>query len=282
MKSPLDELLGRTPPDPTNEEAKIPWHDPAFSERMLRVHLSQLNDQASRRFEIVDEQVAWLHDSVLGGKAARVLDLGCGPGFYTSRLAERGHSCLGVDFSPSSIAHAQAEAHEKGLDCRYVQSDVLEFDAGGEPFDLVLILYGELNTFGPTALDRLLATARNALAPGGHVVLEPSREELPRTIGEQPASWNANAEGLFADAPHLVLRETFWFEEKRASVERYFVITEGDEIATYHSTTYAYAEAEIREALQRAGFDVTQQRPCLTGRTTPVDPDLYVLVARAV
>ena len=74
-------------PVPYSEGEKIPWNDPAFSARMLREHLSQAHDAASRRFETIDKHVAWIHRAILGGRPAKILDLGCGPGFYASRLA---------------------------------------------------------------------------------------------------------------------------------------------------------------------------------------------------
>jgi 2-polyprenyl-3-methyl-5-hydroxy-6-metoxy-1,4-benzoquinol methylase len=85
---------------------KLPWDDPAFSERMLREHLSQLHDGASRRIVLIEHHVAWMHGEVLESKPQRILDLGCGPGLYTQRLASLGHTCVGIDISPASIAYA--------------------------------------------------------------------------------------------------------------------------------------------------------------------------------
>jgi hypothetical protein len=79
----LSDALGRRGAMPfSGGSSKIPWHDPAFSARMLREHLSQSHDRASRRFEIIARQVAWLHEAICGGRPTRILDLGCGPGFY--------------------------------------------------------------------------------------------------------------------------------------------------------------------------------------------------------
>jgi trans-aconitate methyltransferase len=47
---------------------------------MLREHLSQAQDAASRHSEIMDQKVAWLHRHLLAERLARILDLGCGPG----------------------------------------------------------------------------------------------------------------------------------------------------------------------------------------------------------
>lgn len=85
----ITDIVKRTPkPEPWVEGDKIPWNDPDFSERMLREPLTQDHDLASRRTAIVDGQVAWIHDHMLGGKPGKVLDLGCGPGLYASRLAK--------------------------------------------------------------------------------------------------------------------------------------------------------------------------------------------------
>ena len=53
-------------PEPWGEADNIPWNDPAFSERMLAEHLTQDHDAASRRFEIIDEQVVWIHAEPVG------------------------------------------------------------------------------------------------------------------------------------------------------------------------------------------------------------------------
>ena len=100
----LDGILSRRlPPEPWSEGDNIPWSEPGFSRRMLREHLTQSHDLASRRREKIDAHVEWIHREVLAGSPARILDLACGPGLYASRLARLGHRCVGIDFSPASI-----------------------------------------------------------------------------------------------------------------------------------------------------------------------------------
>ena len=112
----LLDLVHRTPvPAPWTEGEKIPWNDPGFSPRMLLEHLSQAHDAASRRFERIDAHVTWIHNELLNGRCRKVLDLCCGPGLYTSRLARLGHECTGIDFAPASIAYARRTAHGEGI-----------------------------------------------------------------------------------------------------------------------------------------------------------------------
>src|SRR5512140_1576091 len=96
--------------EPWAEGEKIPWDDPEFSQRMLKEHLTQQHDAASRRTVTIRKHVQWIHTHLLGSQPARILDLGCGPGLYSSRLAKLGHTCTGIAFSPASIASATEHA----------------------------------------------------------------------------------------------------------------------------------------------------------------------------
>jgi 2-polyprenyl-3-methyl-5-hydroxy-6-metoxy-1,4-benzoquinol methylase len=115
---------------------------------MLREHLSQAHDAASRRTIIIEDHVEWIQRVVLHDRSSRVLDLGCGPGLYSSRFAQRGHTCVGIDFSPASIEYAREVARSQQLACEYRLDDVrhAEFGTG---YDLALFIFGELNPFRP-------------------------------------------------------------------------------------------------------------------------------------
>jgi len=106
----LQQFMNRKPvPRPWAEADNIPWHDPKFSKRMLKEHLCQDHDRSSRRFSLIDKHVDWIHRSLLNGQPGHILDLGCGPGFYAVRLAELGHTVVGIDYSPSSMLETRRD-----------------------------------------------------------------------------------------------------------------------------------------------------------------------------
>jgi SAM-dependent methyltransferase len=276
----LDVVRRREPPEPWSEGDNIPWHDPGFSPRMLRAHLSQEHDAASRRAEKIDRHVAAVHARLLGGRPSRVLDLGCGPGLYTSRLAALGHACTGVDYSPASIAHARRQSAEAASRCTYIEADVRTADLGGG-YGLVTMLYGELNVFAPEDARAILARARAALREGGVLLLEPHTFEAVRGMGEEPATWYSSESGLFADAPHLCLIEHHWDEERRATTTRYYVVDAASGAVVRHAQTMqAYARAEYDALLREAGFRDVVFEPSLTGSEADAEEGLLALVAR--
>ncbi|MCP5055659.1 MAG: class I SAM-dependent methyltransferase [bacterium] len=247
---------------------------------MLREHLLQQHDRASRRFERIDRHVSWLHGSVLGGRPARVLDLGCGPGFYTSRLARLGHDCVGIDFSPASIDHARSEAEGEGLACEYRLQDLASSDFG-DGYDAALLVFGELNTFAPSDARSILGEARRALVPGGVLVLEVHEEAFVRAMGAGAPTWFTAQQGVFSDEPHLCLRECCWHPMQRAATERHFMVPlSGAALRVYTSTTQAYSDDEYLDVLVGSGFTKVERYDSLTGDAEGIEPGLFVLVAR--
>jgi SAM-dependent methyltransferase len=278
-KSLLDIVQRVQNPEPWSEGEKIPWDDPGFSERMLRHHLSQEHDLASRRFEIIDRHVEWIHN-ILGGKPSRILDLACGPGFYAHRLARLGHICRGVDFGPASIRYARERASEDGLTIEYALGDIRTADYGAGN-DLVMLIYGELNVFRREDVRRVLGRAYDSLREGGVFIAEPSRYEAVRREGTGPATWYSSEGGLFSPGPHLCLMENFWDPDAGIATTRYYVVdTETGGVALHASSSVAYRREELELLLRGAGFRDVEFHESLSGGTRDLDENLEVVAAR--
>jgi 2-polyprenyl-3-methyl-5-hydroxy-6-metoxy-1,4-benzoquinol methylase len=103
---------------------------------------------------------------------ARVLDVGCGVGRWSHRLAARGALVTGIDLSPTMIAEARRRAARKGvLDrCRFQTQDLAELDAG-DRFDLVLGVTVLQHILDAQALRSAFRRMTEHLAEGGRMVL---------------------------------------------------------------------------------------------------------------
>jgi SAM-dependent methyltransferase len=277
----LKRIINRqSPPTAWSEGDNIPWHEPGFSERMLKEHLSQDHDLASRRFEIIDRHVDWINGELLPKEKSRILDLGCGPGFYLQRLAERGHECVGIDYSPASIAFAEEQANKEKLTIRYRQEDVRvsEFGSG---YDLVTFIYGEFNVFAASDVEKILNKAYRSLKPGGCLLLEVHNLDALREFGRQSASWYSARTGLFSEHPHICLQENFWNENNSTTTIRYFILDNDKQEMTAHSVSYqAYTKEQYHDLLSRCGFSDIAQIPSLTGTHSKAQENLTVITAR--
>src|SRR5512133_397918 len=104
------------------------WDDPHISAHMLAAHLDPEIEAASRRLETIDRSVQWLIETLRLQSGDSILDLGCGPGLYASRLAHAGICVTGVDYSNRSVEYATRYAEENNLKITYRYENYLELN----------------------------------------------------------------------------------------------------------------------------------------------------------
>jgi SAM-dependent methyltransferase len=276
----LSDIITRDPaPAPWSEGDNIPWHEPAFSERMLKEHLTQEHDAASRRFEKIVAHVTWIHQDVLNSQPGKILDLGCGPGLYSSRLARLGHQVTGIDYSPASIAYAQELTDKEKLACNFIHADIREANYGSS-YDTAMLIFGEFNVFRPTDIRKILTKTHAALKPGGVLILEPHTFEAIEGIGYKPTSWFTSEQGLFSPQSHLVLTENFWDEDQNTATIRHFVVeTETGNVIRYAQSMQAYDQQAYQAILEEIGFGDIRIYPSLKGTPDPEQEGLIAITA---
>jgi ubiquinone/menaquinone biosynthesis C-methylase UbiE len=141
------------------------------------------------------EHFAWLYifcreklfrddtDRIIGaiwptGKPApgeQVIELGCGPGFYSCGLAERFReiSVLGVDRSPSQLKWAREKRNALGLNnCRFQSDNVLSLSHPDDSFDVLVA--SRLFTVLPDRR-RAVAEMHRVLRPRGRCLIAEPR-----------------------------------------------------------------------------------------------------------
>ncbi len=109
-------------------------------------------------------------DKYVQGSAPRVLDVGCGFGDTTLRIASKlgpGARVVGVDAAARFIDEARKDAAAAGSSAEFVVADVAAADLGG-PFDVAFSRFGTM--FFASAVQALRNIGR-ALAPGGRLCM---------------------------------------------------------------------------------------------------------------
>lgn len=243
---------------------KIPWNDPEFSKRMLKMHLSQEHDMASRRSVVIEKQTQWIHENFLQDKCSHILDLGCGPGFYLKKLSDLGHNCTGIDFSPSAIEYAKQSCSNVKL----MLGDITNVTYG-ENYDLIMILFGEINVFSPQECKLILNKAYNALKTGGILIIEAYLFEAVKKIGQSAKNWfrsnkskkstehwfdNVINDSLFSEEPHIILIENNWLEDEQIALSNFWILEDNKNTCHYISTTRAYTEQQYINLFKDIGF----------------------------
>jgi SAM-dependent methyltransferase len=265
-------------PAPFESGEPLFWNDPHISAQMLKAHLNPDIDAASRIPETIDRSVGWVIETLELKVNDTVLDLGCGPGLYTSRFARAGLQVTGVDYSHSSIDYASRYAHEQNLNIHYRYQNYLELD-DENLYDAVLLIYGDFCPLDPQQRSRLLKNVNRALKPGGGFVLDVTTREHRRKNGNKN-NWYARESGFWKSGPHLVLEEGFDYPEQSIWLDQYSVIERDGKVSVYRNWFQDYTPETITKELELGDFFVESLWGDLTGKHYSPDSEWIGIVAR--
>jgi arsenite methyltransferase len=140
--------------------------------------MSQLafDEQTGRRLEAIYNtrdvlrRRRLVHEALGAARGDRVLDVGCGPGFFVSELLDRvgpEGAVVGVDGSPEMLA-AAARRCEGHANVAFHEADATALPVADGAFDRVLCVQVLEYVAEP---DAALAELRRALRPGGRLVV---------------------------------------------------------------------------------------------------------------
>jgi ubiquinone/menaquinone biosynthesis C-methylase UbiE len=118
-------------------------------------------------------ETLWPHGRPKPG--AKLIELGCGPGFYSCNFAERFPEIevVGVDRSPKQLAWAREKRNRLGLtNCRFKSDNVLALSLADESFDVLIA--SRLFTVLPNRR-RAVAEMHRVLRSGGRCFIAEPR-----------------------------------------------------------------------------------------------------------
>lgn len=167
----------------------------------------------------IGEQAVALLDREESGREppyGRALDLGCGTGFWSVRLAQRGWEVTGVDIVPKAVRLARERARKAGVEGLFVEGSITALSAAGVGSRFRLIL--DFGVVHGLATEHVRAVSREVTAVATEdatllmYAFSPGRRgPLPRGISREEIEqayrgWTITDEEAFelAGAPRFV------------------------------------------------------------------------------
>ena len=227
------------------------WVDEYISTQLLETHLSQDIELASRKETTISSTVEWILGKVPGDRL-NILDLGCGPGLYTEKLAELEHLVTGMDYSSNSIRYAEDSARRKKLNISYRQQDYLELKEENR-YDLILLIFTDFGVLNPKQRKTLLDNIYRALKPGGTFIFDVLNEKSEvHDSGSQ--DWEMSEKGFWRNTPYLALTESFYYEQQNVTLNQHIIIEEDGKTEIYRFWIHTFSGSDLDAITSSAGF----------------------------
>lgn len=169
--------------------------------------------------EFYEEAFDYIVGVLNAPKDSTVLDVGCGVGAHSIRLARRGFFVVGADFSETVLMWAEENVRKSGMEerIRLKHEDILAFTFGDERFDYVLC-WGILMHVHD--IEKAISELARIMRPGGRLVISEGNmhslqsiilRTLKNLFGEERATVKKTPAGLeywtITSAGKLLTRE---------------------------------------------------------------------------
>ena len=230
------------------------WADEHTSQQMLSYHLNGDIDVSSRNAVFINRSVEWITSYFNAGAGTMIVDFGCGPGLYTSKLAQTKADVTGIDFSERSIQYARDTAAREGLSTRYVNQNYLDYETD-DRFHLIIMIMCDFCALSPTQRKQMLNKFYTILEPGGSVLLDVySLSAFDQR--EETATYEANQlNGFWSPERYYGFVNTFKYEKEKVVLDKYTLIEAARTRTVYNWLQYFSPEALKREFVE-CGFSV--------------------------
>ena len=258
--------------------AEALWTERHTSKQMLTFHLNESVDLSSRNTEFIDRSVDWITSHFVVGANTCIADFGCGPGLYTTRLAEKKADVTGIDFSARSIRYARKVAEQKEWKINYINQNYLEFDTE-KRFDLITMIMCDFCALSPVQRKTMIYKFHDLLKPGGSILLDVyslnafcQREEVTRY---EPNLLN----GFWSSEKYYGFLNTFKYDEEKVILDKYTIIEAARTRVIYNWLQYFSRDALWKE-FEENGFKIEGYYSDVAGTTFNPESTEMAIVAQ--
>lgn len=256
------------------------WTNEHTSKQMLDYHLNESIDLSSRNLNFIEQSVEWIVSRFGVNKNTEIADFGCGPGLYTTRLADRDGSVTGIDFSESSLEYAKKVAAQKGLNINYVHTNYLDFESTHR-FDLLTMIMCDFCVLSPEQRKIMLSKFSSLLKPGGSVLLDVYSLNHFNQIEESATYERNQLNGFWSSQDYYCFVNTFKYEKEKVTLDKYTIIEELQTRIVYNWLQY-FSKESLTEEFEKNGFQVEDFYSDVSGTAFDANSLEFVLVAKKV
>ena len=247
------------------------WTDEHTSAQMLSFHLNEAIDVSSRKAEFINRSAEWNVSRFNIDRDSAIVDFGCGPGLYTTRLARQGANITGIDFSERSIEYAKEVAAREQLNINYVKQNYLEFTTE-DRFNLALMIMCDFCALSPIQRKRVLSKFHRILKPGGSVLLDVySLAAFEKR--EETATYEVNLlNGFWSPNKYYGFLNTYKYYGEKVVLDKYTIV-EAKRTRTVYNWLQYFTIEDLKKEFGEAGFSIDGIFSDVAG--TPYDRNSY-------
>lgn len=207
-----------------------------------------------------------------------VLDLACGTGEVSNRLAKDNYDVIGIDLSEDMLQVAREKSIENNLDILYLNQDMCEFELYGTVGSILCVCDGINYLETEEELLQTFKLVNNYLDPGGLFIFDLNTEVKYEELGET----------TFTDVQDdcAYIWENYYDREDKINEYHVTIFNEEPEgLYSRHEESHylkVHDSKRIKELLEEAGLEVLALYDAFSFQEPHEDSQRLYYIAREV
>jgi SAM-dependent methyltransferase len=232
------------------------WADEHTSRKMLEYHLNESIDVSSRNISFINRSVDWIIDHFYLGSGSEIIDIGSGPGLYTTRFAAKGIKTTGIDFSERSIEYAKTMARKDKLDINYVCGNYLDYEPAGK-FDLITMIMCDFCALSPGQRKLMLDKFKRILKSNGAILLDVYSLNYYNNREENAIYEFNQLSNFWSAGDYYSFHNTFKYEGGKVVLDKYTIIEKSKKRVIYN-WLQCYSPDSLKTEFEENGFSIAE------------------------
>jgi SAM-dependent methyltransferase len=258
--------------------SEVLWNTPYLSKNMLKYHLDENVDIASRKKAFIEKSIEWMTSYFSLGSDTKICDFGCGPGLYTLGLSEKKAVVTGIDFSRNSIEYARKKADLHGVRINYVLENYLNFETN-EKFDLITLIMCDFCALSPEQRRKILTKFGNMLNEGGSILLDAYSINAFNKRNETTTYEHQLLEGFWSEDDYYGFLNTFKYPVEKVILDQYTIVEKRKTWQIFNWLQYFNLET-ITNEIENCNFVISEIFSDVAGMHYSDTGDEFALVLK--
>lgn len=241
-------------PQPFEKGSTDIWLDPERSELVLKTYFDEKIPGGSKNERFINQTVNHITTIAPKENYPYILDLACGPGLYSYKLARLGYRVTGIDYNKNALNYARNKAEKANLEINYVEDNITNMKVV-QGYDICLLLYHVYGSFSFDDRISILRNIHNSLNKGGYVLLDVLSNKSYEEYENSQIWYLSNKSNIFSDKKHITLASTLKYPNK-VSLARNLIVFEDNQSITYNYWNQHFNLEDLEEEVKNEGFSV--------------------------
>lgn len=206
-----------------------------------------------------------------------ILELGCGTGTMTRKMARKGYDMIGIDISEDMLSLARQKSEGKDDGILYLCQDMRGFELYGTVAAVICVCDSINYMLTSEDLSKVFNLVGNYLDPGGLFIFDMDTKYLYEKVLADNTTYMEHDKGCF------IWENTYYPEEMINEVNLTLFLKQEDSLFRKHKETHvrrAYDLETIKQLLDEAGLDMVGAYHELTSKEPRAESERIYIIAK--